>query len=332
VRALADVHAAVAGARREALHAFGDGDLYVERLIERARHVEVQVFGDREGRTIHLFERDCSLQRRHQKVIEEAPAICVSEATRAALRQAAVTLCARANYTNAGTVEFLVESAGTDAEHFYFLEVNTRLQVEHPVTEAVTGLDLVELQIRVAAGEPLPLSQADVRADGHAIECRLYAEDSRRLLPQSGKLLRYREPVADGIRVDAGVTEGQSIGVHYDPLMAKVIAHAPARAMALDRLRAALASFEVLGVRTNTAFLRHLLASPEVVAGSADTRFIDDRLGDWTPPAEPDLMRIAAGLAAQLAWPDNAPPSGTPDTAAAPAALDPWSQLGPVRW
>jgi acetyl-CoA/propionyl-CoA carboxylase biotin carboxyl carrier protein len=329
VRARQEVRDAVAGARREAEHAFGDGTLYVERLVEHARHVEVQILGDQHGQVLHLFERDCSLQRRHQKVIEEAPAPAVSEHTREALREAAVALCRRANYTNAGTVEFLVEGAGTAGERFYFLEMNTRLQVEHPVTEAITGLDLVELQLRVAAGQRLPISQDAVRATGHAIECRLYAEDSRRLLPQSGRLLRYREPVADGIRVDAGVVEGQTIAVHYDPLIAKVIAHAVTREAALERLANALGAFEVLGVRTNAAFLRHLLLEPDVAAGRADTRFIDDHLARWTSPPAPDMVRAAAALAGRLATPESTVREGGAD---GPTALDPWSRLGRVRW
>jgi acetyl-CoA/propionyl-CoA carboxylase biotin carboxyl carrier protein len=329
VRSVAEVRDAIAGARREAAHAFGDGGLYVERLIEHPRHVEVQVVGDHHGHVLHLFERDCSLQRRHQKVVEEAPATNIAESTRVALRQAAVTLCRRATYTNAGTVEFLVEGAGTGDEHFYFLEMNTRLQVEHPVTEAITGLDLVEWQLRVAAGEPLPLSQADVRATGHAVECRLYAEDSRRLLPQSGRLIRYREPVADGLRVDSGVAEGQTIGVHYDPLIAKVIAHAPSREQAVERLRDALASFEVLGVRTNAAFLGHLLTSTDVVAGRADTRFIDDHVAEWASPPAPALFRAATALAAHVAQADNTPAASDPAHA---NVFDPWSRLGRVRW
>ncbi|MEO8483740.1 MAG: biotin carboxylase N-terminal domain-containing protein [Acidobacteriota bacterium] len=329
VRAHTDVRDAIAGARREAAHAFGNGDLYVERLIEHARHIEIQVFGDQHGHVLHLFERDCSLQRRHQKVIEEAPASAISDATRVALRNAAVALCRRANYTNAGTVEFLVEGVGTTAERFYFLEMNTRLQVEHPVTEAITGLDLVELQLRVAAGDALPITQDDVRSGGHAIECRLYAEDSRRLLPQSGRLLRYREPAGAGLRVDSGVREGQTIGVHYDPLIAKLIAHADTREGALDRLREAVASFEVLGVRTNAGFLRHLLSTPEVRADRADTGFIDVHLPEWAAPPPERIVRAAAALAARLSTPDALRPGDIPD---ATTAFDPWSRLGVVRW
>jgi len=329
VRSAGEVRDAVTGARREAAHAFGDGGLYIERLIEHAHHVEVQIFGDQHGHVIHLFERDCSLQRRHQKVIEEAPASSVSEATRAALRECAVRLCRHAAYSNAGTVEFLVEAPGTAAERFYFLEMNTRLQVEHPVTEAITGLDLVELQLRVAAGEPLPVTQAAIQSTGHAVECRLYAEDSRRLLPQSGRMIRYREPVGDGIRVDSGAAEGQAIGVHYDPLIAKVIAHADSRQGAIDRLRAALTSFEVLGVRTNAGFLRRLLSEPAVTEGRADTRFIDTHLSEWAAPPPQELIRAAAALAARLVAPDATARRTEGDE---PAAFDPWSRLGQIRW
>ncbi len=263
VRAEADLDDAIAAARSEAERAFGNGALYVERLIERGRHIEVQLMGDTHGHIVHLFERDCTLQRRHQKVIEEAPAPTLSPGVRERITAAGVAAGRAVGYVNAGTVEFLLEGAGDEAR-FYFLEMNTRLQVEHPVTELVTGLDLVSVQLRVASGEPLPFTQSDIRATGHAMECRVYAEDARTLLPQAGRILLYREPSIDGVRVDAGVVAGQTVTVHYDPLLAKVIAHGATRAEAVERLHRALGEYDILGLRHNISFLRALLNRPEV--------------------------------------------------------------------
>ncbi|HKW00078.1 MAG TPA: biotin carboxylase N-terminal domain-containing protein, partial [Vicinamibacterales bacterium] len=281
VRQASEATEAIGLARREAQRAFADGTLYVERLIERPRHVEVQIFADQHGHVVHVLERDCTLQRRHQKVVEETPAPALAPSVRERLLSAAVAAARAVGYVNAGTVEFLVEGEG-DAATFYFLEVNTRLQVEHPITEAITGFDLVRAQLLVASGEPLPFAQADVRANGHAIECRIYAEDSMRLLPQSGRLLRYREPSGPGIRVDSGVREGQGVTVHYDPLLAKLIAHGATREEALARMMEALAQYEILGVRHNLAFLRALLARPEVVGHNVHTRFIEEHLDELT--------------------------------------------------
>ncbi|MEZ5319586.1 MAG: biotin carboxylase N-terminal domain-containing protein [Vicinamibacterales bacterium] len=251
VRSAGEIDAAIGAASREAERAFGDGTLYVERLIAEPRHVEVQVFGDTAGTVLHLFERDCSLQRRHQKVIEEAPAPRLAPGVRARLHAAAVAAARAVGYVNAGTVEFLLEGEGEDAS-FYFLEMNTRLQVEHPVTEMVTGLDLVELQLVVASGAPLPIRQDDVAVRGHAIECRVYAEDARRLLPQSGRLVHYREPpAAEGLRLDAGVRRGQRITVHYDPMIAKLVAHGATRDQAIERAIHGLRHYEILGLRHN---------------------------------------------------------------------------------
>jgi 3-methylcrotonyl-CoA carboxylase alpha subunit len=274
---------ALEGARREALGAFGDNRMLLERYVERPRHVEVQVFGDRHGRIVHLFERDCSLQRRHQKVIEEAPAPGLSPARRAELGAHAVRLAAAVGYVGAGTVEFLFDR--DDA--FYFMEMNPRLQVEHPVTELVTGLDLVEWQLRVAAGEPLPLAQDEIRLEGHAVEARLYAEDpAKGFLPATGPLRHLRLPEdAPGLRVETGVVAGDRITPHYDPMIAKLIAHGPDRASALRRLDEALAASEVVGPATNLGFLRRLLAAPVVQAGAADTGTID--ADEATLAAEP---------------------------------------------
>jgi 3-methylcrotonyl-CoA carboxylase alpha subunit len=265
------VDEAIQAARREAVAAFGDGTLYVERLVAHARHVEVQIFADDHGHVMHLFERDCSAQRRHQKVIEESPSPALTPALRARMTTAAVATARAANYRNAGTIEFLV-----DGDAFYFLEMNTRLQVEHPVTEAVTGLDLVRAQLLVANGEPLPWAPETISQRGHAIEARIYAEDpAQGFLPQAGRLTRYREPRRPGIRVDSGVIEGGEISVYYDPMIAKVIALAETRALAIARLSAALREFEIDGVRTNRAFLIAVLESPAFRDGAVDTAFLD---------------------------------------------------------
>ena len=285
-------------ARREAVAAFGDGTLYVERLIEKPRHVEMQVLADDHGNVVHLFERECSIQRRHQKVVEETPSTALTPALRQRMGEAAVALARAADYRNAGTVEFLLEGTGDEAS-FYFLEVNTRLQVEHPVTERVTGVDLVHAQIAIARGEPLPWTQGALTQRGHAIEVRIYAEDpSREDLPQAGTLLLYREPSMPGIRVDSGVAEGGEISVHYDPLVAKLIADGPTREVARRRAIAALREYPILGIRTNIAFLVELLEHPRFVAGDIDTRFLDvegEKLRA-SVPVPPEAMEVAAAV------------------------------------
>ncbi len=319
VRAHDALAEALGAARREALGAFGDDRLLVERYVESSRHIEVQVIGDEHGTVLHLGERECSLQRRHQKVIEEAPSPVVDAALRARMGEAAVELARSCGYTGAGTVELIAER--DDPGSFYFLEMNARLQVEHPVTEAVTGLDLVELQMRVAAGEPLPLAQEDVRLEGHAVEARLYAEDpAHGFLPSTGRVVAYREPA--GVRVDSGIAEGVEVGSDYDPMLAKVIAHAPDRAAALARLERALGELVVLGPTTNGAYLRALLGRPEVRAGALDTGLIE-RLGAEIapPPPAPELPAVA--LAARAGG--------------APASDDPWDardgwRLGELAW
>jgi acetyl-CoA carboxylase biotin carboxylase subunit len=328
VRDPREVADAIGLARHEAERAFADGTLYVERLIERPRHVEVQIVADRHGQVVHLFERDCTLQRRHQKVVEEAPAPTLTPRVRARLTDAAVSAARAVGYVNAGTIEFLLHGRGDDAA-FYFLEVNTRLQVEHPVTEAITGVDLVRAQLLVAAGERLPFAQADIQPRGHAIECRIYAEDSARLLPQAGRLLRYREPSGPGIRVDAGVVEGQTITVHYDPLLAKLIAHGETRAEALARMTAALKQYEILGVRHNIAFLLALVARPEVTTHETHTRFVEEHLDELTDHARSRFGPAAAALAAVVAARGPAPllTDGEDQT-----RFDPWRMLGPVAW
>lgn len=297
VRAYDELPALIAQARREAQAAFGNPAVYFERLVERPRHVEVQVIADAHGETVHLFERECSAQRRHQKVIEETPSPAVTPALRARMGAAAVTAARTVGYRNAGTVEFLVEGAGDEAR-FYFLEINTRLQVEHPITECVVGVDLVAAQLAVAAGERLPWRQDQLAQRGHAVECRIYAEDpAAGFLPQAGPLLRYREPSGPGLRVDSGVVEGGRVSVHYDPMLAKLIAWGATRAESTARAREALARFEVLGVTTNLAFLQTLLAHPAYEAGAIDTGFIDRELAALTATAGDVTGAVVAAAA-----------------------------------
>ena len=275
VRDWSEALEAIQSARREATAAFGDGTLYVERLIDRPRHVEVQIFADHHGTVTHLFERECSMQRRHQKVIEESPSPALTPALRARMTEAAVAAARAAGYRNAGTIEFLLEGRG-DAATFYFLEMNTRLQVEHAVTEAVVGVDLVRAQLLVASGDPLPWPDGSLIQRGHAIEARIYAEDpARDFLPQAGRLLLYREPRLPGVRVDAGVAEGGEVPVHYDPMLAKVIALGENRDVAIARLVAALRDYPILGVRTNIPFLISVLEHRQFRAGEVDTGFLD---------------------------------------------------------
>ncbi len=296
VAELKELPAALASARSEAQSAFGSGELILEYALTAPRHVEVQVFADTQGNVIHLGERDCSIQRRHQKVIEEAPSPAVFAELRARMGEAAVRAAKAIGYVGAGTIEFLLAEGD-----FVFMEMNTRLQVEHPVTELVTGLDLVDLQLRVAAGESLPLSQADVRLDGHAIEARLYAENpDAGFIPQTGTLLRWQAPAS--VRVDAGVDSGTEITSHYDPLLAKIIAHGKTREEARQKLVAALRDTTALGVTTNKAFLAGCLEHPEFFAGRATTDFI---AAHFAPQADADprseLLAAAALIFAQTA-------------------------------
>jgi acetyl-CoA/propionyl-CoA carboxylase biotin carboxyl carrier protein len=294
-----ELPAALAGARREALAAFGDGTLLAERYISRPRHIEIQVMADGHGHVIHLGERECSLQRRHQKIIEEAPSPLLDDRRRAAMGAAAVEAARSVGYVGAGTVEFIVP--GDSPEDFWFLEMNTRLQVEHPVTELVTGLDLVELQVRVAAGEPLPVRQDQVRVTGHAVEARVYAEDpARGFLPTGGTVLALREPALPHVRVDSGLAEGMTVSSAYDPMLAKIIAHGPDRGTALRRLDGALARTAVLGVTTNIGFLRGLLSDPDVAAGRLDTGLAERIVSDSPVAAAPDDVLAAAALARLL--------------------------------
>ena len=317
VRAARALAEAAAQARREATAAFGDDTLYLERLIEQPRHIEIQILADAHGHVVHLFERECSLQRRHQKVLEESPSTVVTPASRRRLGDAAVRVARAAGYRNAGTAEFLVEGRGDDAR-FYFLEMNARLQVEHPVTETVTGLDLVQAQIRVAAGEPLAWTQESLAQRGHAIEVRLYAEDPRHdYLPQAGRLLLYREPSMPGVRIDSGVTEGTDVPVHYDPLLAKLIVSGETREAARHRTLAALEHFPILGVVTNTGFLREVLQHPRFISGDFDTHFLDREHASLVAPLADEAPEIVREIAKRVQ-------QATAPAARQRTAVDPW--------
>ncbi|NBM18616.1 biotin carboxylase N-terminal domain-containing protein [Streptomyces sp. GC420] len=320
----------IAAARREARASFGDDTLLVERWVDRPRHIEIQVLADAHGNVVHLGERECSLQRRHQKIVEEAPSVLLDEETRAAMGEAAVQAARSCGYRGAGTVEFIVP--GDDPASYYFMEMNTRLQVEHPVTELITGLDLVEWQLRVAAGEPLPFTQRDVTLTGHAVEARVCAETARvsaagrvDFLPSSGPVLALREPAGPGVRVDSGLLPGTEIGTSYDPMLAKVVAHGPDRPTALRRLRAALADTVLLGVDTNTGFLRRLLAHDAVVSGALDTGLVDRDAASLVPSAVPDEVYGVAALLRQAGMAPGTPGSAAGGPAAPGRWIDPFS-------
>jgi 3-methylcrotonyl-CoA carboxylase alpha subunit len=300
VNDIGEFAAALAGAKREAAAAFGDERVLIERYLQRPRHIEVQVFGDRQGNVMHLFERDCSVQRRHQKVLEEAPAPGMTEARRREMGEAAIAAARSIGYTGAGTVEFITEQDG----RFYFMEMNTRLQVEHPVTEMITGLDLVEWQLRVAAGEPLPCSQDGLSIRGHSIEARIYAEDpARNFLPQTGRIVHLAFPAASGtVRVDTGVESGADISPYYDPMIAKLIVWGPDREVALARLRAALGATEIAGPRTNVAFLQRIASCAPFAQAMLDTGLIERNREALFPTQAGTPREMLAGAAyAELA-------------------------------
>lgn len=326
VHAPDDLLAALEAARREAGSAFGDERIFLEKYIEHAHHLEVQVLADAHGHIVHLFERECSAQRRHQKVIEESPSPLADAhpGLRERLCQAAVEAARAAGYVNAGTVEFIASPAG----EFYFLEMNTRLQVEHPVTELVTGIDLVKAQFAVAAGEPLPWTQADITQRGHAIELRLYAEDARSgFLPAAGTLLRFTPPTGIGVRVDAGFETGDTISLHYDAMIAKIIISEATRSGAIQRAAAALRSTDVVGVTTNLPLLRGLIAHADFAAGAIDTGYIERHL-TAVLPAPPD-DRLA--LAAAALFDQGAALAAAQPTDSAPGFRDPWSVADSFR-
>lgn len=312
---------ALESARREAMNAFGDDRIYLEKLIEHPHHIEFQVFGDRYGNAVHLFERECSVQRRHQKIVEETPSPLLDGDLRRRMGEAAVAAVKAAGYTNAGTLEFLVD----EQRNFFFLEMNTRLQVEHPITELVTGVDLVKLQLRVAAGEPLPFAQEELSQRGHAVECRIYAEDpANNFLPAIGKVLLAVEPVGPGVRVDAGVTTGDEVTLHYDPMIAKLIVLGENRSDAIGKMRWALQHYVVLGdVITNIAFLRDVLTHERFVSGDTTTDFIDSDFVGWQPATgEPSALALAAAALGEL----TAEPTAAPTTQSiGNDAYSPWN-------
>ena len=303
-------------ARRVALSAFGDDHLLLEKYFKTARHIEFQVFGDQHGNLVHLFERECSVQRRHQKIIEETPSPLLTPELREQMGQAALKAAKAVEYMNAGTVEFLVDP---ETSAFYFLEMNTRLQVEHAVTELLVGLDLVQWQIRVAAGERFPFKQSDLTRRGHALECRIYAEDpGREFLPSTGKLLQMIEPRGPGIRVDSGFAAPADVTHFYDPMLAKLIVYAEDRASAIRRMQTALPAYVIHGVLTNIDFLQDLLTHPDFVEGKVSTSWVES-VFNWTAPAKPPIEAVlVAGVAELRMAPTGAAPSG-------PADSDPFS-------
>jgi 3-methylcrotonyl-CoA carboxylase alpha subunit len=321
VEASAEFAAALASCKREAASAFGDDAVLIEKYLRRPRHIEIQVFGDRHGNCVHLFERDCSVQRRHQKVLEEAPAPGMTPERRAAMGSAAVAAAKAIGYVGAGTVEFIADQSGT----FHFMEMNTRLQVEHPVTEMITGQDLVEWQLRVARGEPLPLRQDALAIDGHALEARIYAEDpAKGFLPATGRIVHLGTPPASRhVRIDTGVAAGDEISPHYDPMIAKLIVWERDRPAALARMRAALEQFQVVGVTTNVAFLGRLVASKAFAGADLDTGLIERSRDELFPPPAPASDEVlAAATLAELARHDRVAREH------AAASGDPWSPWG----
>ena len=335
VRDKADLPAAIDAARREALSAFGDGEVYLEKYIEAPRHVEVQVLADSHGNCIHLYERECSIQRRHQKVIEEAPAPALRAlpGLRDEMGRAAVLAAQACGYTNAGTVEFLFDPSHST---FYFLEMNTRLQVEHPVTEMVTGIDLVREQILISQGERLKIDQSKVRHRGHAIECRIYAEDTPAgFLPDAGTIRNIVEPSGPWVRLDSGVTEGSEVGVHYDPLIAKLIVWAPERDAALNRMHRALSEYHLTGLKTTIPFLKWVMQNDRFRSGDFSTHFVSDEYSTSAPPEPDRATRNAAIIAAVLHTRDRSAVSITKPAAEAPhlsnGKTNSWKAAGRLR-
>jgi len=323
-----DLDAALDSAGREALAAFGDGRVFLERYVANPRHVEVQILADNTGHTIHLGERECSIQRRHQQIVEETPSPALSPDLRRRMGEAAVAVARGAGYVNAGTVEFLLDARRGE---FYFLEMNARLQVEHPVTEAVLGLDMVDWQVRIAAGEPLTLKQTDIQPRGHAIEARIYAEDPYNdFAPSTDTLLRWRPPAGPGLRVDCGVEEGQEVSIHYDPMLAKLVAWGPDRDASLRRLEVALSQFQVLGVLTNIPVLRSLLTHPQFQSGDYDTGFLEWNPAVTVPSPSEETFTLARALAAWAAAQPSLP--ATPQFGQShPDHPGPWQSTGPRR-
>jgi acetyl-CoA carboxylase, biotin carboxylase subunit len=302
-------------AQSEALRAFGDGEVYMEKAILNPRHIEMQIFADEHGNTVYLGERECSVQRRHQKVLEESPSPAATPGMRQKMGEIAVKAARAAGYANAGTIEFLADNSG----NFYFLEMNTRLQVEHPVTELVTGLDLVQLQIRIAAGERLPFTQADINLRGHAIECRIYAEDpENNYFPSPGKITALNEPSGPGVRLDSGIYEGWNVPLEYDPLLAKLIGYGESREQAIGRVRRALEEYYVAGVRTNLPLFRRILANPDFLSGKTDTGLLD-RMPERAPSPGSEKDQSVAAIAAAIFSAPGSPQSHASSNEAANA-------------
>jgi acetyl-CoA carboxylase biotin carboxylase subunit len=324
----AGLEAALEAGRREAKSAFGDDSVYLEKCLQEPRHVEFQVLADNHGRTVHLFERECSIQRRHQKILEESPSPALDPELRRAMGETAVRAMRAAGYTNAGTVEFLLDKD----RNYYFLEVNARLQVEHPVTELVAGVDLVRQQILVAAGADLAFRQEDLTQRGHAIECRIYAEDpGANFLPSAGRIALLREPRGPGVRFDSGIYEGFEVPVFYDPILAKLIVWAEDREAARRRMAAALRDCVILGIRTTAGFLGDVVAHPEFRAGGATTAFIGKHFASWgTGEGEEERRRLALAAAAFEATSPGATPAGAAGPGRKKNAARPWTTLG--RW
>ena len=330
-----ELYGAMESASREAQAAFGDGRVFLERYIANPRHVEMQVLADTFGHTVHLGERECSIQRRHQKIIEETPSPALAPELRQRMGEAAIAVARAAGYVNAGTAEFLLDPHSGE---FYFLEMNARLQVEHPVTEAVLGLDMVEWQLRIANGEPLALQQDDIQPRGHAVECRIYAEDPYRdFVPSTGTLLRWRPPSGPGLRLDSGVSEGQEVSIYYDPLLAKLVAWAPSRDLSLRRMEVALSQFLALGVVTNIPLLRSVVAHPQFQAGEYDTGFLE-----WNPAVTRPHTPAESGMLARAlaAWASHQPTGPTASQASVipgqvgtsrQANASPWRAVGDQR-
>ncbi len=299
-----EIQESIDAARREAMNAFGNDRLLIEKFLSSAHHIEFQVFGDQHGKLVHLFERECSVQRRHQKIVEETPSPLLTQRLRSQMGMAAVAAAKTVGYTNAGTVEFIFDPGSSS---FYFLEMNTRLQVEHPVTESVVGIDLVQWQIRVAAGEPFPFVQSDFTQRGHAIECRIYSENpADNFLPSTGKLLQVIEPRGPGVRLDSGFTTGDEVTHFYDPLLAKLIVYAENRETAIQRMQVALEEYVIHGVATNIDFLGAVLAHPDFQHGEVTTRWVETKL-NWTPPPEPSFEALIAASFADMKIPGTGP-------------------------
>lgn len=325
VNAESELKESIELARREALNAFGDERLLIEKYLAEAHHIEIQVFGDKHGNLVHLFERECSVQRRHQKIIEESPSPLLTPELRAKMGKAAFNAAKAVNYFNAGTVEFIFDPK---TQQYYFLEMNTRLQVEHPVTELVTGLDLVHWQIRIAAGEKFPFTQSDLHQHGHAIECRVYAEDpSTGFLPSTGKLLQFIQPQGPGIRVDSGFAAGDEVTHFYDPLLAKLIVYAGSREDAIKRMQNALNDFIVHGVVTNIDYMCAVLETDDFKQGKVSTRWVETKFGEWTVP-QPELHALIAAALADVVFVGGKAQSAVSNET---DPFNPWKQTGNYR-